>query len=439
MTLADVPGIVTAAELQQTVDAIAEWQLPVGHDPVVPRRPRRPVEPRRGGHGPHARRPPRRGRAGLRLAGRHPAPRRRLAPVLPGRPGRAGQARRQRLRLRRRRRVAPLAAAPATAASPRRCGRWSSGPSTSCSTCRRRGARSSGPATPTARRGRSPCSPGRRRSATACAAPSPWPSGSATSAPTGSCRPPAWRHVIRHEPDAFAPKHRWAMDWYYPVLTGVVAGDAGRERLADRHDAFVMDGRGVRCVADRPWITAAETCECALAHLAVGDTEVAADLFRWAQRYRTDDGRYWTGTVFPDEGRFPAGERSTYTAAAVVLAADALAGGVAGQRPVRRATTTCCPRLIETVGRRLVGPRPRRPLEAGHGPRRSTAERAGGPHARSNRPLRAPAGRSARTAGGRRRRGRGTRRGWRACRRARRAASTPRSRGGPARRRGRRR
>ena len=31
--------------------------------------------------------------------------------------------------------------------------------------------------------------------------------------------------------------------------------------------------------------------------------------------------------VFPDEARFPAGERSTYTAAAVVLAADALAGG----------------------------------------------------------------------------------------------------------------
>jgi hypothetical protein len=33
-------------------------------------------------------------------------------------------------------------------------------------------------------------------------------------------RPP--RRVIRDEPDAFAPKHRWAMDWYYPVLAGVV-------------------------------------------------------------------------------------------------------------------------------------------------------------------------------------------------------------------------
>ncbi|HEX5365765.1 MAG TPA: hypothetical protein VFW63_03745 [Acidimicrobiales bacterium] len=132
--------------------------------------------------------------------------------------------------------------------------------------------------------------------------------------------------VVRHVPHAFSPKHRWAMDWYYPVLTGVVVGDAGRERLAERHDAFVMEGCGVRCVSDRPWVTVAETCEYALANLAVGNQRLAADLFAWAQRYRTEDGRYWTGTVFPDENRFPTGERSTYTASAVVLAADALAG-----------------------------------------------------------------------------------------------------------------
>jgi hypothetical protein len=133
-------------------------------------------------------------------------------------------------------------------------------------------------------------------------------------------------HVIRHVPDAFAPKHRWAMDWYYPVLAGAVTGDEGRERLAARRDAFVMEGRGVRCVSDRPWITAAETCEYALANLAVGDRARAEALFDWAQQYRTDDGRYWTGTVFPDLSRFPAGERSTYTASAVVLAADGLTG-----------------------------------------------------------------------------------------------------------------
>jgi hypothetical protein len=131
--------------------------------------------------------------------------------------------------------------------------------------------------------------------------------------------------VINHEPDAFAPKHRWAMDWYYPVLCGVTGGDAGRERLAARFDRFVDDGHGVKCVNDRPWITVAETCECALAHLAVGERATAEELFGWIAQYRHEDGRYWTGTVYPDETRFPAGERSTYTAASVVLAADALA------------------------------------------------------------------------------------------------------------------
>jgi hypothetical protein len=134
-------------------------------------------------------------------------------------------------------------------------------------------------------------------------------------------------NVIAHQPEAFAPKHRWAMDWYYPVLTGVVGGAEGRARLDDRASTFIMDGQGVRCVSDRPWVTVAETCECALAHLAVGDRDRAEELFGWSQQFRHSDGRYWTGTVFPDESRFPAGERSTYTAASVVLAADALVGG----------------------------------------------------------------------------------------------------------------
>ncbi|MBS1849291.1 MAG: prenyltransferase [Actinobacteria bacterium] len=131
--------------------------------------------------------------------------------------------------------------------------------------------------------------------------------------------------VIAHEPDAFAPKHRWAMDWYYPVLTGALTGDAARSRIDDRWDTFVMEGRGVRCVSDRPWITVAETCECAIACEAMGDTERAQTLFAWIQQYRIDGGLYWTGTVYPDETHFPADETSTYTAAAVVLAADALA------------------------------------------------------------------------------------------------------------------
>src|SRR5204862_2965119 len=129
--------------------------------------------------------------------------------------------------------------------------------------------------------------------------------------------------VIVHQPDAFAPKHRWAMDWYYPVLAGALSGRAGRARLAERWDTFIMEGRGVRCVSDRPWVTAAETCECVLAYLSLGETEYARTLFTWAQSLRDDDGHYWTGIVFPEEVHFPGNERSTYTSASIVLAADA--------------------------------------------------------------------------------------------------------------------
>ena len=116
------------------------------------------------------------------------------------------------------------------------------------------------------------------------------------------------------------------MDWYYPVLCGVMTGEVGRERLAHRLGAFTLDGWGVRCVSDRPWVTAAETCECAIAHLAVGEVDTARALFSWAQRLRTEGDRYWTGIVIPEEVHFPGGEQSTYTAAAVILAADALGG-----------------------------------------------------------------------------------------------------------------
>ena len=41
-------------------------------------------------------------------------------------------------------------------------------------------------------------------------------------------------------------------------------------------------------------------------------------------RDRRDDGSYWTGIVYPEMETFPFSERTTYTAGAIVLAADAL-------------------------------------------------------------------------------------------------------------------
>src|SRR3546814_11483698 len=109
-----------------------------------------------------------------------------------------------------------------------------------------------------------------------------------------------------------------------------------------------MEDRGVRGVSDRPWITVAETCECALAHLAVGDRDTAEMLFGWAQQFRHEDGRYWPGTVFPDEARFLGGERSTYTAASVILAADALASTTPATAPSAESAGVL-PQLLERL------------------------------------------------------------------------------------------
>lgn len=131
-------------------------------------------------------------------------------------------------------------------------------------------------------------------------------------------------HAVACHPDRFLPKARFSMDWYYPVLSGALGGQQARERIARRWPTFVVDGLGVRCVADRPWVTGAETCELALALDTVGDRQTAVRLLAWAQRLRGADGAYWTGYVYPDDAYWPV-ERTTWTTAAVLLAADALA------------------------------------------------------------------------------------------------------------------
>jgi hypothetical protein len=133
-------------------------------------------------------------------------------------------------------------------------------------------------------------------------------------------------HAIAHRPGNFESKDRWAMDWYYPVLCGAITEDAGRSRLIDRWESFVMDGLGVRCVRDNPWVTAAETAECVMALDAVGLRDRAESLLAWTRHLRATDGAYWTGCVHPQCVRYPGGERSTYSAAAILLADHVLHG-----------------------------------------------------------------------------------------------------------------
>ena len=135
--------------------------------------------------------------------------------------------------------------------------------------------------------------------------------------------------TLRNRPERFdrtwESKARYSMDWFYPVMTGVIEGLPARHHLASRWSTFVEPGLGCRCVADQPWVTIAETCELVMACLAAGTRERARELFADIRRYQVEDGSWWTGHAFVDDVMWP-DERPTWTAGSVLLAADALQG-----------------------------------------------------------------------------------------------------------------
>jgi hypothetical protein len=136
-------------------------------------------------------------------------------------------------------------------------------------------------------------------------------------------------HALVAHPEVFTEKNRYSMDWYYPILGSALRGPAAAARIKHRWNDFVVAGLGIRCVDDRPWVTGAETCELVMALDAIGHRSAAYRQYAAMQHLRDEDGSYWTGLVFADGKRWPE-ERTTWTGAAMILAADALSDTTAG-------------------------------------------------------------------------------------------------------------
>jgi hypothetical protein len=126
-------------------------------------------------------------------------------------------------------------------------------------------------------------------------------------------------------PDLFAPKERYSMDWYYPVLGTALRGEAARVRIDEGWDRFVVAGLGARCVADRPWVTGGETFELCIALWAMGRSAQARRLLADVQHLRDRDGLYWTGYVYADKAVWPE-EKTSWTAGSLLLALAVLGG-----------------------------------------------------------------------------------------------------------------
>lgn len=120
-------------------------------------------------------------------------------------------------------------------------------------------------------------------------------------------------------------KSRFSMDWFYPILAGALTGEEAQKRIQKYWKKFMVEGMGVRCVSDQPWVTVAESAEFVLAMHAMGNTNQAEIVFNWIYGRTYEDGSYWCGFTFPDMVVWPE-ERLTWTNAVVLMAADALYG-----------------------------------------------------------------------------------------------------------------
>ncbi len=119
-------------------------------------------------------------------------------------------------------------------------------------------------------------------------------------------------------------KSRYSMDWYYPVLCGVYDKEKSIKQINSKWSEFIVEGMGCKCVKEEPWVTVAESSELVTALVKIGLYNEAETLFNSLHQWRDEkDGLYWTGYVYADKKFWPV-EKPTWTAGAVLIAADAL-------------------------------------------------------------------------------------------------------------------
>ncbi|NDE95189.1 MAG: hypothetical protein EB063_02755, partial [Proteobacteria bacterium] len=115
-------------------------------------------------------------------------------------------------------------------------------------------------------------------------------------------------------------RSRFSMDFYYPFLAGI---KNNKKEFLDLLDNYYEKGLGVKCVAEEPWVTIAESSECVISALIHDNENIAKQIFNDIQQFQNKDGIFPTGYQYDMEIFWPE-ENSTWTNAAVIIAAHAL-------------------------------------------------------------------------------------------------------------------
>ena len=117
-------------------------------------------------------------------------------------------------------------------------------------------------------------------------------------------------------------RSRFSMDSYYPILGGICSKKTVSSLISGVKKSFWVQGLGIKCVADEPWVTVAETSECSIAFKKIGEDEIALELLHNAISIVDSRSIPYMGWQYHENIYWPE-ETPSWTSAACILAADA--------------------------------------------------------------------------------------------------------------------
>ena len=100
-------------------------------------------------------------------------------------------------------------------------------------------------------------------------------------------------------------RSRFSMDSYYPILGGINSKKRINSLTTKIKDSFWIQGLGIKCVSDEPWVTVAETSECSIAYKKIGEDKIALELLHNAIAIVDGNGIPYMGWQFSENIYWP--------------------------------------------------------------------------------------------------------------------------------------
>jgi len=123
--------------------------------------------------------------------------------------------------------------------------------------------------------------------------------------------------------DKTADRSRFSMDSYYPIISGVLLDYEKEKYIKKIFKDFYVEGIGVKCVVEEPWVTVAETSEFIVSLVISNKIEEAKKILIEVMNVSDANNIPYMGWQY-DENIFWPEEKPSWTAAALILAADSI-------------------------------------------------------------------------------------------------------------------